>query len=266
MSERHDGIDEAMLHAYVDDRLSAADRARVEAFLQRDAGAALRVAAWQQQTAALRGHFAPLLDEPVPQAMLAALHRRPAGPWQRAWQTTRRQMPRIAALLVVAVLGVGLGWWGRGALPSGAGTPLPREAARAHLIYTAEVLHPVEVVAAEEKHLVAWLSKRLGTQLKVPQLAEAGFNLVGGRLLPASGPAAASGVAAQFMYENKRGERLTLYVRAGESGTDTAFHFSEQKGAAGFYWVDGGYGYALLGGLERSRLLPIARAVYEQLN
>ncbi len=261
MTQPDHSLDEALLHAYVDDRLSGAERARVEAYLQQDVAAAARVAAWQAQAAALRAHFAAELDEPVPDSLHAALQPKPQI---AAW----RKLGRIAALLLVAVLGAGLGWWGRGALPGGGtGPALPREAARAHLVYAAEVLHPVEVAAAEEKHLVAWLSKRLGKPLTVPHLGAAGFSLIGGRLLPATmGQNGQGGVAAQFMYENPRGERLTLYVRSGEGGNDTAFRFSEQNGALGFYWVDGGYGYALVGGLTRDRLLPIARQVYEQLN
>lgn len=260
MSDRDEIIDDATLHAYVDDQLNTAERSRVEAYLLRSPEAAARVTAWQEQADALRQHFASQLDEAMP-PMLGAVFMRPTFA-----ERTARLLPRIAAMLLVASLGAGLGWWGHGAVSGRqsqvATAPLSREAARAHMLYTAEVLHPVEVPAAEEKHLVAWLSKRLGTQLKAPYLAEAGFNLIGGRLLPA----ASNGAAAQFMYENKRGERLTLYVRSGEPGTDTAFHFNEQNGAAGFYWIDGGYGYALVGALERDKLLPIARAVYAQLN
>ena len=62
--------------------------------------------------------------------------------------------------------------------------------------------------ADQEAHLVAWLSKRLGTQLKIPQLSGLGFNLVGGRLLPGD-----QGPVAQFMYQDAQGQRLTLYVR-----------------------------------------------------
>jgi anti-sigma factor RsiW len=265
MSDRDESIDDATLHAYVDDRLNGAERSRVEAYLLRNPEAAARVTAWQEQADALRQHFGAQLDDvqsnDAMPTMLGAVFLRPTFA-----ERARKALPRIAALLLVAALGAGLGWWGRGSVlerqPQVAAAPLSREAARAHLLYTAEVLHPVEVPAAEEKHLVAWLSKRLGTQLKAPYLAEAGFSLIGGRLLPA----ASNGAAAQFMYENKRGERLTLYVRSGEPGTDTAFHFNEQNGAAGFYWIDGGYGYALVGALERDKLLPIARAVYAQLN
>lgn len=255
MSEPRSGIDDALLHAYVDDRLASADRARVEAYLLQDAEAARKVEAWAAQADALRSAFPLDEAEPIP-ASMRALFARPT--WM---ERARAVAPRLAALLLVAILSGGAGWWSHGRFTASPAAGLPREAARAHAIYTAEVLHAVEVPASQEKHLVAWLSKRLGTQLKAPYLGNAGFNLVGGRLLPAG----RSDLAAQFMYENTRGERLTLYIRDGEAGADSSFRVSEENGATGFYWVDAGYGYALVGPLRREAMLPIAREVYAQL-
>ena len=51
---------------------------------------------------------------------------------------------------------------------------IAREAALAHVAYVPEVRHPVEVTAAEEKHLVAWLSKRLDAPLRAPSLVSPG--------------------------------------------------------------------------------------------
>jgi anti-sigma factor RsiW len=250
---------EADLHAYVDDRLPATDRARIEAHLVTHPEDAARVAAWQRQTEVLRGRFAADPDEPVPAAMAALFARQHAG------DRLLRNALRAAAVALIALAGAATGWWGRGYLmspPSAVVAALPQEAARAHLIYSSEVLHPVEVPAKEEKHLVAWLSKRLGRPLKVPSLAAEGYGLVGGRLLPAASDDTA---AAQFMYENGSGQRLTLYVRAGEPAQDTAFRFASEGRAAAFYWVDGGFGYALTGEAGREALLPLARVVYEQL-
>ena len=89
----------------------------------------------------------------------------------------------------------------------------------AHRLYSVEVRHPVEVAADDEAHMSTWLSRRLGKSIKPPPLAGAGFRLVGGRLLPADGKP-----AAQFMYENAAGQRLTLYfaVAAGGGGTGDA--------------------------------------------
>lgn len=248
-------ITEADLVAYVDDRLPAERRADVEAHLALNAEDAARVAAWQQQADDLRAHFAGDLNEPVPAEMAALFAaQRPSvlGP-----------MLRMAAVLAMVLLGAGAGWYGRGAFaPAAMVAALPQEATRAHLVYSREVLHPVEVTAKEEQHLVTWLSKRLGTALKVPSLSGQGFNLVGGRLLPAS---SGNHAAAQFMYENRQGQRLTLYVRSGEGGGDTSFRFTGAGNAVAFYWVEDGFGYALTGETGREALLPAARAVYEQL-
>ena len=126
--------------------------------------------------------------------------------------------------------------------------------------------HPVEVAAAQQEHLIQWLSKRLGRPLKVPDLSGQGYELVGGRLLPGD-----NGARAQFMYQAPGGERVTLYLGALDVGADatarqeTAFSFSGTGPVPGFYWVDQGFGYALAGKLSREALLQLAQAVYQQL-
>ncbi len=82
---------------------------------------------------------------------------------------------------------------------------LTMAAAAAHLTFVVDARHPVEVTAAQEGHLVQWLSNRLGRPLRVPDLAGLGFHLIGGRLLPGS-----AGPAAQFMFDDDNGTRLTI--------------------------------------------------------
>ena len=104
-------------------------------------------------------------------------------------------------------------------------TTWARRAAIAHIVYSPEVRHPVEVGADQEAHLVAWLSKRLGTPLKVPHLGDLGYTLVGGRLLPGE-----RGPVAQFMYQDGKGQRLTLYVRVNaDDSRETAFRFAQEQ-------------------------------------
>ena len=132
----------------------------------------------------------------------------------------------------------------------------------AHAVDSPEVRHPVEVVAAEQQHLVAWLSKRVGTQLKAPVLAAQGYDLVGGRLLPGD-----SGARAQFMYQNAAGERVTLYLSAIPKNTQavpTAFRFEQNGPVSAFYWIDRDLSYALSGNMPRERLLKISELVYQQ--
>ena len=137
-----------------------------------------------------------------------------------------------------------------------------RPAALAHVVYSPEVRHPVEVGAEQVAHLVQWLSKRLGTSLQAPHLQTAGFQLLGGRLLPDQGKA-----AAQFMYQDAAGRRVTLYVRKAVKGNqETAFRFAREEGLSVFYWVEGEAGYALSGDLPKDDLLKLAELSYRQLD
>ena len=93
-------------------------------------------------------------------------------------------------------------------------------------------------------------------------LVAEGYELVGGRLLPGE-----SGAVAQFMYQDAKGKRLTLYVsRLAAENRDTAFRFSQEDKVAVFYWIDGALGYALSGELPKADLLNIATTVYKQIN
>jgi len=174
-----------------------------------------------------------------------------------------------AAVVLALAVGFATGWGSRERLSTtragvGAseGISLRRAAAVAHVAYAPEVRHPVEVAASDQAHLVAWLSKRLGTRLRVPDLSAQGYWLVGGRLLPDSTGA----VAAQFMFERSQGTRLTLFVRRDAQGNDTAFRFAQDGSLSTFYWVDRGYGYALSGDQSREVMLTVADSVYRQLN
>ena len=241
-------VSEVELHTYVDGELSEDARLEIEAWLRAHPEDAERVRAYAEQNAMLRSLYNPVLDEPVPATLLAV---RP-----RAWR-------RYAAAAVIFALGIGLGWLVRGQfVPAQGAASFARQAAIAHAVYAPEVRHPVEVTANEEQHLVGWLSKRLGTTLKAPQLAPLGYELVGGRLL--SGP---QGPVAHFMYQDSRGQRLTLYVsRQRGEPRDTAFRFSQEDRVSVFYWVEGNFGYALSGEVKKDQLLQVAEVVYKQLN
>lgn len=257
-------IDDARLHAYVDGALDAAARAEVEAFLRAHPEEAARVQAYAALNADLHRLFDPVLAEP---------HAIVAAPSQRGAKETLWSRLRIAAALAAATLvGAAAGFGLRGLLPAAPeqrAAGLARQAVVAHAVYRPEVRHPVEVAAAEEAHLVAWLSKRLSVPLRAPSLAEAGFHLLGGRLLPAAVDASDGrepAPVALLMYENARGLRLSLMIRREPSQRDTAFRFARQGTTGVFYWIDGPLGYALAGDVDREELAAIARLVYRQLN
>ncbi len=249
-------VNEADLHAYVDGQLSEERRAEVEAYLAEHPAEAARVQAYREQNSALHALFDPVLQEPVPDRIRfrgrsAAL---PVGKYFRQY----------AAMLVAALFGGIVGW----TLNSpGESVPMTtpsfaQQAAVAHVVYAPDVRHPVEVTADQEAHLVQWLSRRVGAPLRAPHLADIGYELVGGRLLPSE-----AGPAGQFMYQDAGGRRLTLYVRSVEAGSkETAFRFAQEEGVGVFYWIEGSLAYALSGELDKQHLLRVAHAVHEALS
>ena len=132
----------------------------------------------------------------------------------------------------------------------------------AYAVYTPEVRHPVEVPGEQEQHLVTWLTKRMGVEVRAPQLASLGFALVGGRLLSSD-----DGPGALLMYEDAQGRRVILYACHNEDkDRSTAFRFAQEEGVSVFHWLEGPLSYALAGEIDRAGLLAIAEAVYRQIS
>ncbi len=250
-------IHEDELQAWADRRLPAERQAQVESYLEQHPDTHDRLQAYQAQNRGLQSLFQPVLEEDIPPHLQELPRPAPllrqrflTWPWQSA----------AAVLLVLS--GALAGWQAHTYLPSPSlAAALPRQAAIAHAVYTPEVRHPVEVGADQETHLAAWLSKRLGAPLHPPRLGAQGFELVGGRLLPGG-----QGPVALFMYQDGGGQRLTLYVSGEGTGSgDTSFRFSREGDVSVFYWVDGRFGYALSGTLDKASLGTIATQVYQQL-
>ncbi len=249
-----DPVCEDDLQAHVDGRLDTARDAVVRAWLDRHPEDAKRIQAYIAQRDALRSRLRDRYDEVVPPRLqLDALRRRRR---QIRVQTFRN----IAAGVALMLVGGAGGWFAHSLGPVQPASTLTLAAAAAHLTFAADVRHPVEVTAAQESHLVQWLSNRLGRPLRVPDLAKLGFRLMGGRLLPG-----AAAPAAQFMFDDAQGTRLTVYIRSDLDDRETSFRVVEQDGLAGFYWVDQGFGYAVMAQVPRERLLSVAEAVWQQI-
>lgn len=256
MSREEHAVTEADLHAYVDGLLEPDRLALVEAYLAGQPAEAERLRAYQRIGRLLHQAYDPVLGEPVPAALTAGALRPRARRWFQA-----------TAAAALFSLGGLLGWTLHppGAVPrvEAIARVLVRPATVAHAVYTPEVRHPVEVGAEQEAHLTAWLTKRLGAEVRAPGLQAEGYALVGGRLLPGED----GRPAAQLMYQDGGGRRLTLYLRTGQwDSTATAFRYAEADGNGTFYWVDGSLGYALTGPADRAVLLRAAQAVHHQLN
>jgi anti-sigma factor RsiW len=261
MTMDRDLIGDEWLSAWVDGELDGQpeQRERVEAWLREHPQDAARVRQWAADRDALRERLALELDAAVPphlRALVLGPTAAPAPAPSRRWL----QAAMAAGLLLMGgVIGVLLGrqWPAAESVVAASGGWVQR-AAFAHSVYVPEPRHAVEVKAQEE-HLARWLTRRIDLPVKLFDLREFGFDLVGGRLLP-DGP----GKSAQLMYQDAQGTRVTVYLRKPDEGTDAAFRYESQGDLGMFYWVESGAGYALVGALPKEQLLALAESIYRQ--
>ena len=265
--------DRDTLMAYVDGQLTPARRADVERYLAHEAelaaaapqqaskaaitAASAEVAALQAQRQALHDALDPLLDEPVP----ARLLQRPVPParhWARA--------ASIAMWLGVGALVGGLAT--RSFMPPQAQVAQAQDEGTMHFVHQAELAYavyspdarrPVEVRNGSD--LTTWLSRRLNRPIVAPEALPGGLELMGGRLLPGM----PDKPAAQLMYQNAQGKRITVFLRAMAKPTaETGFRIVDHNGTSTFYWVDRDWGYALTGELPRAQMLQAAKLLYQR--
>ena len=239
------------LHQFVDGELTDSQTRAAAECIATDEALKKKVNDYREINQKLRVTFDEKRLTPIPTRLLVA-----ASNWNKAprWNVA-------AALLWLSVGGL-LGYMLQGQLTENQFVrPLPVEAAFAHTVYVPEVRHPVEVVASEQKHLNAWLSKRLDQPVAAPDLRDEGYTLIGGRLLPDGHRA-----AAQFMFEDSAGERMTLYIRQAVNTRETAFLHAENNGLGIVYWVDNGLAYALTAAEDKAQLIETATAVYKASN
>lgn len=254
------------LMAFIDNELPPQRRREIEELALRDPELAGNIEALRAQRVQLKACLDPVLAEPIPRHLLSVK------------TPSRFPFERVAAVLAIFLIGGSAGGWaswqylthngpGNVKLFAADESPdLPRfvhQATVAYAVYTPDIRHPVELAAADQKALESWLSGRLGRNVNAPDLSGLGFTLIGGRLLPAE----ISKPAAQFMYENLQGQRVTVYLRGMAQPTpETAFRYVRKDGIGTFYWVQRDWGYALSSELPRLDLLRVARTIYEQLS
>ncbi|MGG1944889.1 anti-sigma factor [Trinickia sp. NRRL B-1857] len=272
MKDETNAIDDAELHAYVDGALPDARRIEIDALVARHPDLAERVSHYRSLGALLHERYDRVLDEPIPARLQTSLHGKARGSMPHRY--------RWMALAATLVLGIGIGVGvdsgvrhlsdGTFALASNdaahavtaqTGTGFAEQAAIAHVVYMPAVDRAAGAAEQDERQFVRWLTDRLGTNIHPPLLSRAGFELTGGRLLPG-----AEGPTALFMYRDQQGERVTLCIARRKPSTHaTAFKLYRDGPVNVFYWVDGDFGYAVSGGIDRNVLLGLARAVHEQL-
>jgi anti-sigma factor RsiW len=245
------------IHMALDGELPADERAAFERWL--DANPEMK--AKQGRYAADRERLSQALDavlaEPAPDRLTRIVTGDAPRRADRSW------IWRAAAAAAIFVVGGAGGYLANTYAPwtrAEAGEQFAEAAIAAHVTYTSDRAHQVEVGAGDKEYLVRWLSNRTGLKLVAPDLAEKGFELVGGRLLPG-----AKRPAALMLYKGREGDELSVYVTAEADERARGTYLGKSGGPEAIYWLNEGYGCAIVGTLASDQLSEVARSAWRQL-
>lgn len=250
-------VTEEELHACFDRQLPPDRLAAVQRHLDSHPDDAERFAAYAAQRDALRSALAGVAAAPLParlnpEVLLAQRH------------AARRAAWRAAAMVVLALgLGTAGGWGLRGLIlpPASNLTLLAQEAIANHVVYTADRRRPTELGADQREDLARWVSNRLNRPVAPPDLTDAGFKYIGGRLA-----ATPRGPAGLFMYQNADGVRLTVFVLPMGSAGNRQPEYVDVGRLDGCAWINKGVGYTVVAPVPQPELRHLADEVRGQLD
>ncbi len=245
------------IHMALDSEMPPKDSADFEIWLAANPDMKALSMRFAADRARLQNAFTSVLKEPVPERLLKMLSDE-TPPDTLGWPVSRlpwRSAAAAAFVLASAAIGYYAGVSGM-PLSRNADEAVVEHAIQAHVMYASERLHVVEVGADQKDHLVGWHSKKVGISLLAPDFSTEGFRLVGGRLLPAVGYA-----AAQFMYQ----DRATYLAIRHPGRENDERDRPPEEGARAVYWIDGGFYHAVSGWVPEQNLFGMANSAYQQL-
>ncbi|QNA85488.1 anti-sigma factor [Sphingomonas sp. So64.6b] len=253
-------ITEDELQAYVDGAIEGQRTAEVVAYLAKHPDVGQRIGAYAEQRILLRQALQSIADEPVPPELnlTRLLHERSTA---RRWRSGIAWRAAAAAALL-SIGGAG-GWALHGPMerPQSGIAALADEAADSYAVYAPDLGRPVEIKASDQAQLVKWASSRLERPVAVPNLSAAGFELIGGRVVPTP-----HGPAALYMFDNGQGVRLVMLTRKMALDRDAPMREGTSGSISSVSWSRDGLGYSLVGPLAASVLHPIADAARRQFS
>lgn len=282
MSTRQTSIDEDDFQAFVDGQLPPERCRAVMAYLAAQPEESSRMSDYRSLSEDLHATFDEVLYEPLP-ARLRVAHYRGRASWRERLQRwagfgVYGLTPRLVGIAALLAASAGAGWWMHSAQQpprsnvvaelDTPGMAFARQAANAHRFYAPDARHPEEFSADQRDALLVRLLERFGEAVHVPRLQEAGFSLVGGRLLPAGDQP-----AAVLMYEDvaTQSQLISLFITDRWSSSLNAsqpegsvIHQTEDEVGL-VYWIEGPFAYALTGIMDPEQLFATAATVQLQL-
>jgi anti-sigma factor RsiW len=242
----------------LDGELAPDDRAEFERWLDAHPEMKALSERFGADRATLAEALAPVLSEPVPARLLKLV----SGEAKPA--RSRIVLLRNAAAAAVIFVAGGIA----GYLLANGGLfvedrsvdQLTENAIGAYVTFTAGLPHAVEISADDRAYLEGWLSKRTGLKVIAPDLSASGFELLGGRIVPAG-----QDIAALLVYRDKAGNQLSIYVVGEGERKAKGTYTPEEGGPTAIYWLDKGFGCAIVGALPQGQLSEVARNAWRQM-
>ncbi len=243
------------LHAFADGELEGEDKKAVEKLLLENEEARKALAAIIYQKSELHKTFDGTLEELIPASLLTAAYGRPS----------MRILPYLVAACAIGLFLIGgsVGWLaGQNNVNSGQvlTATLAQRALIAHANYSAEPRHAVEVAASDKDHLEAWLSKRVGSDFKIPDLQGDGYTLLGGRLLAES-----NAPAGQLMYENADKQRMTIFFSANSDGKLADLKLENKDKLVTCFWRDAKLAMAVTADISNDQMKVLGSSIFAQV-
>ncbi len=266
-------FDDETLMAYADGALDGALAARVARAALADRRVRARIEIFRRTAMLARAALAPVVDEPVPARLVAAVREAKAGsvvPFRPKAGNLRRPLvwAVAASVALFVVLGAGGVFTGR-IQPQIGGLELA--STDRWLDNVAGFYNVAEATQASEGRLLVdfttedmpelgkWFGAKLNRNLALPDLSAQGFALQGGRMLVVGGRP-----AAQLLYKNGANEVVGLVIAFSERREQTP-RADLRQGVNVVHWHRGGYAYAFAGRIDSQRLRGLADQAWNDL-
>lgn len=236
-----------LLDAYLDGELDVAGTLEAERHLSGCAACAAELAGLQRLQTAVRS--ADLRYAPPSQ-----LESRVRGALRREVAPRRRLLPALLAMVAAAaILVAAVGPWSRTA-----SDPLVAEVTAAH-VRSLLADHRTDVASSDRHTVKPWFTGRLDYAPPTPDLADAGFPLIGGRLDYLDGRPVAA-----LVYERRK-HAINLFVWPIPGAGDSEPTSVARQGYSLCHWTQGGMTWWAVSDLNAEELAGFVADVRERM-
>lgn len=246
-----DPVSDGDLHAYIDGELSPQQAAAVETAMERDPSLAARVRNFKADKRAVAAAYGPLINAPVPAALLARTLTGSSRPAPRS-----RSRRAIFALATVAALAAGVVLTLTWRVP---GDPTVELALAARHMATTPARELDGQESASIQVVDQAMSRMLGIPTRVPNLQRAGFKLISVEIY---GQTRVD--AVQLRYEDGARRLFTVFLRPS-AGPD-AFKVTERGAVRICIWQNADLTAVMTGEMTTPELFRLASLTYSSLN